>query len=48
VQNEVFIHAAVPSLKIENLTAEELAKKLRLSLRGADFLISKLKREGKM
>ena len=32
----------------ENLTAEELAKKLRLSLRGADFLISKLKREGKM
>ena len=32
----------------ENLTAEELAKKLGLSFRGADFLISKLKREGKM
>jgi len=32
----------------ENFTAEELAKKLGLSFRGADFLISKLKREGKM
>jgi len=32
----------------ENPTAEELAKKLGLSFRGADFLISKLKREGKM
>ena len=32
----------------KNLTAEELARKLGLSSRGAEFLISKLKREGKM
>ena len=32
----------------ENLTVEDLAKKLGLSFRGADFLISKLKREGKL
>ena len=30
------------------LNAEELAEKLEISLRGATFLLSKLKREGKL
>ncbi len=30
------------------LTAEELARRIGLSLRGATFLLSKLKREGKI
>lgn len=31
-----------------HFNAEELAKKIGLSLRGASFLLSKLKREGKL
>jgi predicted HTH transcriptional regulator len=44
LENEVVLLAK----KHGPLSSEDLAQKLGLSRRGADFLISKLKREGKL